>query len=45
MQVGDIILRVNDVDTVNVNHAIAVNALKNAGDEVTLVSYLALPKI
>lgn len=38
MQVGDIILKVNDVDTVDVNHSVAVNALKLAGDEVNLVS-------
>lgn len=37
MQVGDIILRVNDTDTVEIEHSVAVNALKNAGDEVKLV--------
>ena len=38
MQVGDIILKVNEVDTVDVEHCIAVDALKSAGDEVILVS-------
>ncbi|XP_065644773.1 disks large homolog 1 isoform X2 [Hydra vulgaris] len=36
MQVGDIILKVNDTDTVNVEHIVAVNALKSAGEEVNL---------
>lgn len=38
MAVGDIITRVNDVDTSAVEHIIAVNALKSAGEEVVLVS-------
>ena len=38
MQVGDIILKVNETDTVNVEHIIAVNALKSAGEEVNLVN-------
>lgn len=37
IQIGDIILKVNDVSTVDVNHSVAVKALKDAGDEVTLV--------
>jgi len=36
MQVGDIILKVNHVDTVAVEHVTAVNALKSAGEEVRL---------
>ena len=38
MKVGDIILRVNDVNVVNVNHSVAVKALKDSGEEVNLVS-------
>ncbi|XP_057301761.1 disks large homolog 2-like [Hydractinia symbiolongicarpus] len=36
MKVGDIILKVNDIDTVTVEHIIAVEALKSAGEEVIL---------
>lgn len=36
MKVGDIIVRVNGVDTVSVEHIVAVNALKSAGEEVVL---------
>lgn len=38
MKVGDIILKVNDIDTETVEHIIAVEALKSAGEEVILVS-------
>ena len=38
MTVGDVITRVNGVDTTAVEHIIAVNALKSAGEEVALVS-------
>ncbi len=31
-------MKVNDVDTVNVEHVVAVEALKAAGERVTLVS-------
>jgi len=37
IQVGDIILKVNDVSTVDVNHSVAVKALKDAGEDVKLV--------
>ena len=37
MSVGDIITSVNNVDTTAVEHIIAVNALKSAGEEVCLV--------
>lgn len=37
--VGDIILRVNNVDCVNVNHQVAVSALQKAGPFVCLVIY------
>ena len=40
IQVGDIILKVNEVSTVNVIHSVAVKALKEAGDEVNLVRSL-----
>ena len=36
MKVGDIIVCVNGVDTVSVEHLVAVNALKSAGEEVVL---------
>ncbi len=36
-RMGDCILKVNNVETVNVEHVIAVEALKSAGDEVVLV--------
>ncbi len=39
-RVNDIILSVNDVDTVNVTHAAAVDALKRAGNTVKLVGVL-----
>lgn len=38
IKVGDIILKVNETDTKEVEHSVAVNALKSAGEEVTLVS-------
>jgi hypothetical protein len=38
IQVGDVILRVNDWDTANCEHNYAVQALKNAGSFVRLVS-------
>ena len=37
-RVNDIIVSVNDVNTVNVTHAQAVGALKQAGNTVRLVS-------
>lgn len=37
-RIGDCILQVNNVSTVDVEHSIAVEALKDAGDEVFLVS-------
>lgn len=40
-RIGDCILQVNNVSTVDVEHSIAVEALKDAGDEVFLVSWLA----
>jgi len=36
MKVGDVIVRVNGVDTIAVEHIVAVNALKSAGEEVVL---------
>lgn len=38
IQVGDVLLRVNDWDTANCDHDYAVQALKNAGAFVRLVS-------
>lgn len=37
-RVNDIILSVNEVETVNVPHSAAVDALKRAGNQVRLVS-------
>lgn len=37
IQVNDIILRVNDVDLVDVPHRVAVEALKRAGNQVVLL--------
>ncbi|XP_022643401.1 disks large homolog 1-like isoform X2 [Varroa destructor] len=37
LQVNDIILRVNDVDLVDVPHRVAVEALKRAGNQVVLL--------
>jgi len=37
LRVNDIICSVNEVDTVNVSHSIAVDALKKAGNQVRLV--------
>lgn len=37
LRIGDCILQVNDVRTVGVEHIIAVEALKSAGDEVILM--------
>lgn len=45
MQVGDIILKVNHVDTVAVEHVTAVNALKSAGEEVRLVSNIQVCEV
>lgn len=48
---NDVILQVNDVSVVDVPHAAAVDALKKAGNTVTLVSiinemfYLLLKKV
>ena len=36
LKVNDIILKVNDVDVVNVSHSVAVEALKRAGNRVEL---------
>ena len=36
LKVDDIILKVNDVDVVNVSHSVAVEALKRAGNKVDL---------
>ena len=41
-RIGDCILQVNDVRTVDVEHSIAVEALKSAGDEVFLVIHYLL---
>lgn len=38
VHVNDIIVSVNDVSVVDVAHAIAVDALKSAGEKVKLVS-------
>lgn len=38
VHVNDIIVSVNDVSVVDVTHALAVEALKSAGDRVKLVS-------
>uniref|UniRef100_A0A183CLE0 Calcium/calmodulin-dependent serine protein kinase/membrane-associated guanylate kinase n=1 Tax=Globodera pallida TaxID=36090 RepID=A0A183CLE0_GLOPA len=38
IRVGDVILKVNNTDTVDVPHQVAVNALKSAGSVVRLVS-------
>ncbi|CAF0833766.1 unnamed protein product [Didymodactylos carnosus] len=44
LRLHDIILRVNDIDFTNINHAAAVEALKNAGNKVTLyIRRLVLP--
>ena len=40
-RVNDIILSVNDISTVDVEHSRAVDALKRAGNNVRLVSYKA----
>jgi len=38
ISVNDVIVSVNDVSVVDVTHAVAVEALKSAGDKVKLVS-------
>ena len=36
LRVGDVILKVNNISVINVSHAVAVQALKDAGNRVTL---------
>lgn len=39
-RVNDIILKVNDVDLIEIPHSVAVDALKRAGNMVHLVSII-----
>lgn len=42
-RVNDIILKVNDVDLIEIPHSVAVDALKRAGNMVHLVSIIYPP--
>lgn len=44
LRIGDVILKVNEVDVVNVDHQFAVNALQRPGRFVRLVSHLHVCK-